>query len=76
MKTNELFINPFLSGEEIEQFIKRKREINALKEKNKKQKLFYFEKVINSYFIVRLNVLFNLKVNDIDRLAVLIKNSN
>ncbi len=36
MKTNDLFINPFLSGEEIEEFIKRKNEINVLKEKNRK----------------------------------------
>ena len=45
MKNNDLFINPFLSGEEIEEFIERKNEINSLKEKNKKQKLFFFEKV-------------------------------
>ncbi|KAL4493592.1 hypothetical protein ABPG72_004085 [Tetrahymena utriculariae] len=45
MRANDQFINPFLSGEEIDQFIKRKNEINLLKEKNKKQKLFFFEKV-------------------------------
>ena len=36
IKGNDLFVNPFYSEEEIEEFIKMKNEINLLKEKNKK----------------------------------------
>lgn len=48
IRSGDLFINPFLSGEEIEEFVKQRNEINQLKEKNKKQKLFFFEKA-NDY---------------------------
>jgi len=45
MKTNSLFVNPFLSGEEIQAFIERKNAIDLAKENNKKHTLFFFEKV-------------------------------
>ncbi len=45
---NGSILNPFLSREEVQEFLKRRNEINLLKEKNQKQKLFYFT-FVNDY---------------------------
>lgn len=33
---NDIFINPFLSNNEINEFLKKRKDINHIKEKNKK----------------------------------------
>ncbi|KRX01797.1 hypothetical protein PPERSA_00507 [Pseudocohnilembus persalinus] len=40
----EVFINPFLSSQEADEFLARRSEISQIKEKNNKQKLFFFKK--------------------------------
>ena len=47
-KGSDQYINPFLSKEEIETNIKRKKDIDLAKETTKSQKLFILEKT-NSF---------------------------
>lgn len=43
VKSNDIFINPFFSQSEIEEFLKKRNELNIIREKKNNQKKFFFE---------------------------------
>ena len=47
VKAPEVLINPFFSLEEIDAFLKRRSQINVLRERNEKEKKFFFEQTSN-----------------------------